>query len=110
MNIVLEGHSYELTFNMGFLRTLFKEYGFDLVKGVEIDAGNYSDYVSGIVYSAIKTGDKNAPITKEQVLAYVDTLSPARGSKIVMEATKWMTVDDEEIVGEATAPTEPFHA
>lgn len=99
MVIEIGGVKHPLTFNMGFLRMVLKEYGLDLIAGIEVSGDNNYTFLYALVYCGVattaKVEGKENPITKQQAEDYVDSLHPQKVGEITKAFQDWMTSPQE---------------
>src|SRR5215210_6444254 len=107
MKIVLGGVEYSLIFNMGFLRKVHAEYGFDLIKGVDIAGDDYYKFFEAMLHCG-------AGVSKEEAEKVINDLHPFEIGKLNEAFQTWMTTPPEVVKepkkegGRKKAPT--FHA
>lgn len=98
MKIEIGGVNHSLTFNMGMLRLLSKEYGIDPLKFDDLSTEKMVDLVYSIAYCAVvatcKIEKKEAP-SKEVIEEAVDNLHPSMMLQIVNWLTSSMTTPKE---------------
>jgi hypothetical protein len=113
--LLLQGEPHELTFNMGFLRLMNKEYGIDPLNIGELSGDAYFALVYAIIFCGIATTCKQRKIetpSKEDVENEIDQLHPNAVSEFVVAFSNWMKTPDEiqdkTATKEGAKASEPF--
>lgn len=111
MQIVLGNKEEKLTFNMGFLRLLVKEYNIDPLNLGSLDGTKYMDLGYAIIYCGIaitaKIEGKEQP-SKLDVEALVDEMHPSDINEVVMGLMDWIQTPKKLQTGEAVSSKETF--
>ena len=97
--IVLEGKQYELTFNIGFLDTLFNEYGVDITQFQTEGIGlpQMVKFTKAFICSAlIETAkQEKAKLSKEEAERLASQLHPSKIGEVFQSVMNWIAAPEE---------------
>jgi hypothetical protein len=100
VKIKLGEAEYSLTFNMGFLKMLYKYYNIDPLNMGVLTGAQYFDLATAVIYCGIaatnKKAGKEAP-DKEQIEALIDEIHPTEITSITNEMFLWMQTPPETL-------------